>query len=436
VNIRIVVGITLSAAIAIGLPGSIGTRVAWSASAPPTEACTAAMSNAAVEGASVGPQEAAGPGQEPPTVSLGGTIAVRISGLANLQKDCTAPIILYLNNYPIKSLKPFPPSSPPTLAAGGSLGANPPPSPSSSGELYFVLSVTDESRASWIPILGAPCCSARDIKVSVGIEDQYPLRPATGKTLPELKLDIIGNRWFAIWTIIFVVLVGVFFWCARHTNIIRDGNPATAAADASGTYSLSKSQGALWLFVILAAYLLIGMVTGDFSNSINSTALILLGIGAGTVVGSAVIDASKETQDAPKTKSDIVTTKASLTQIDQDMAAIDSQLKAIPSPPNMNDLKQQRDMKESERQQTLSEYRKLTRQSERFLTDILSDANGVSFHRFQMAAWTLVLGLVFIKGVYENLAMPEFNTTLMGLLGLSAGTYLGLKIPEATRPTK
>jgi hypothetical protein len=53
-----------------------------------------------------------------------------------------------------------------------------------------------------------------------------------------------------------------------------------------------------------------------------------------------------------------------------------------------------------------------------------------------MATWTLVLSLVFIKGVYENLAMPEFNTTLMGLLGLSAGTYLGLKIPEASTPKK
>ena len=31
--------------------------------------------------------------------------------------------------------------------------------------------------------------------------------------------------------------------------------------------------------------------------------------------------------------------------------------------------------------------------SEGFFLDILSDANGVSFHRFQMFAWTLVLGL-------------------------------------------
>jgi hypothetical protein len=51
-----------------------------------------------------------------------------------------------------------------------------------------------------------------------------------------------------------------------------------------------------------------------------------------------------------------------------------------------------------------------------------------------IAVWTVVLSIVFIKQVYENLAMPEFNTTLMGLLGLSAGTYLGLKIPEPTSP--
>jgi hypothetical protein len=68
----------------------------------------------------------------------------------------------------------------------------------------------------------------------------------------------------------------------------------------------------------------------------------------------------------------------------------------------------------------------------RLLQHILSDANGISFHRFQLAGWTLVLGIVFIMEVYPTLSMPSFSTTLMGLLGLSAGTYLGLKIPEAT----
>jgi len=47
-----------------------------------------------------------------------------------------------------------------------------------------------------------------------------------------------------------------------------------------------------------------------------------------------------------------------------------------------------------------------------------------------MAAWTAILGLVFIFSVYGNLAMPTFNGTLLALLGISSGTYVGFKIPE------
>jgi hypothetical protein len=81
-----------------------------------------------------------------------------------------------------------------------------------------------------------------------------------------------------------------------------------------------------------------------------------------------------------------------------------------------------------------SQLRKLLNISERIDLDILSDANGVSFHRFQIAAWTLVLGIIFVAQVYRELAMPQFNEMLLGLMGISAGTYLGLKGPEATVP--
>ena len=36
----------------------------------------------------------------------------------------------------------------------------------------------------------------------------------------------------------------------------------------------------------------------------------------------------------------------------------------------------------------------------------------------------------------ETLAMPTFDSSLLALLGISAGTYLGLKIPEDTVPKK
>jgi hypothetical protein len=55
-------------------------------------------------------------------------------------------------------------------------------------------------------------------------------------------------------------------------------------------------------------------------------------------------------------------------------------------------------------------------------------------HRFQLFAWTIILGVVFASAVLHEVAMPVFSATLLGLMGLSAGTYLGLKIPEATVP--
>jgi hypothetical protein len=62
--------------------------------------------------------------------------------------------------------------------------------------------------------------------------------------------------------------------------------------------------------------------------------------------------------------------------------------------------------------------------------DLLTDVNGVSLYRFQMLAWTLVLVVVFLWHVYTQLAMPELDTTLLALMGISNGTYVGFKVPE------
>jgi hypothetical protein len=60
----------------------------------------------------------------------------------------------------------------------------------------------------------------------------------------------------------------------------------------------------------------------------------------------------------------------------------------------------------------------------------MSDQTGISLHRFQMFVWTLVLGVIFIASVYRSLEMPEFSAGLLGLMGISSGTYLGFKVPE------
>lgn len=267
--------------------------------------------------------------------------------------------------------------------------------------LIFFFRQVGATHEFWNVLLGRPDFDPREMRISVGIEGQTPL-PISDKKLDLTVLPIVA---VLFWFVILAGLAGGFFCLARHSTILRDQllDP-NSAPGALGAYSLSKLQGAWWFFIILAMYLLIGIVTGDFSNSINSTALILLGIGAGTVVGSAAIDASKIEQR----KADLTAAKAQRAALAvgaAGIAAADAKVDA------------------------------LNGKSVNFLEDILSDGNGVNFHRFQLAAWTLVLSIIFISQVYADLAMPIFNQTLMGLFGLSAGTYLGLKIPEPTKPT-
>ncbi len=72
-----------------------------------------------------------------------------------------------------------------------------------------------------------------------------------------------------------------------------------------------------------------------------------------------------------------------------------------------------------------------TRPSEKcFFKDIIYDQNGPSLHRLQMASWTVVLTCIFWVSVWEKLAMPEFDSTLLTLMGISSGTYFGFKFQE------
>lgn len=63
-----------------------------------------------------------------------------------------------------------------------------------------------------------------------------------------------------------------------------------------------------------------------------------------------------------------------------------------------------------------------------FLTDLLTDGVAPSFHRYQMVLFTVILAIIFIAKTATNLVMPEFDTTLLGLMGISNGTYLGFKL--------
>jgi hypothetical protein len=63
-----------------------------------------------------------------------------------------------------------------------------------------------------------------------------------------------------------------------------------------------------------------------------------------------------------------------------------------------------------------------------FFSDLLTDGTGPSFHRYQMVLFTVILAVIFVVKVGSSLAMPDFDATLLALMGISNGTYLGFKL--------
>lgn len=66
----------------------------------------------------------------------------------------------------------------------------------------------------------------------------------------------------------------------------------------------------------------------------------------------------------------------------------------------------------------------------RFFRDILSNEKGISLYRFQSALFTVLLMVAFITVVLQTGKMPEFDKTILLLYGISGAVYLGAKMNE------
>jgi hypothetical protein len=228
----------------------------------------------------------------------------------------------------------------------------------------------------------------------------------------------------------------MLIWLVRNTNIIREPGPPPTPGKRR-PYNLGRAQMAFWFFLIYASYITIWLVT-DALDTITPSLLALMGISAGTALGEAMIDSSKETsktnqmQDLQAEKQAV---EQGISQSQTDLSVIDAATATVSDQANRDVLNQQLVNSRTRLGQIEQQIRTLTSQqsatiSSGFLRDVLSDSSGYSFHRFQIFAWTIVLGIIFLSSVYNNLTMPEFSTTLLGLMGLSAGTYIGFKFPE------
>jgi hypothetical protein len=304
------------------------------------------------------------------------------------------------------------------------------------GRVIFHLQITPESKDAWIDLLGEPTKAKRPVSLSTGLETGSAFDTVYGKdnTVP---LTVISPIYGFVSLLVILVTFFLLLWLARKTNIIREPGPPPMSGKRR-PYNLGRAQMAFWFFLIYASYVTIWLIT-DTLDTITASLLALMGISAGTALGEALIDDGKDTARTNQVR-DLTSEKQAL---DQTVTQLQSQLdgiNAIASPTVTDQANRDaitRQLVEGrtrlgniEQQLYALAADRAPMVSQGFLRDILSDGSGYSFHRFQIFAWTIVLGIIFVSSVYNGLTMPEFSPTLLGLMGLSAGTYIGFKFPE------
>jgi hypothetical protein len=201
-------------------------------------------------------------------------------------------------------------------------------------------------------------------------------------------------------TIISIGIIGaLFLLLAKYSNILREevSNPDEfdenskrsqqskkwAIGNRNAPFSLTKVQFGLWTVIISSVYIYLSLFKGDCATAgINKTALVLMGIFAGTAIASSMIDKNEINDNRPRHQN---------------------------------------------------------RPSQGFFVDILSDAGGISLHRFQNFTWTLIAIIIYLYKVFQiqtGCDLPELSDTLLALTGISSATYLVLKTKENNPPAQ
>jgi len=294
------------------------------------------------------------------------------------------------------------------------------------------------SRADWDPVLRTPGISPK-MDLAVGIYDgtrntAHVMAPTVGANMADSQLEFHLRRiaWDG-WTVVgLILLIGAiigFLYLLLRSGIVRDTTCAVRE-DGLPPLSLGRCQMAFWFFLVICAFYFLWLITGrGDTDTVNSTILILIGISAGTGLGAAIVSKNEAgTKEAAALAAPaqptivypdaIKAAQAALAQakLDKDAAKIQTQTSEVAR------LKRE-----------LKRWRAL--HGSQLLLDLLSEEDAsagqgrvITFHRFQIVGWTLILGVVFVSEVLSKLAMPVFDATLLTLMGISSGTYLGFKV--------
>lgn len=233
----------------------------------------------------------------------------------------------------------------------------------------------------------------KDSVLARAISESFSKSLEEAKKHPE-KLYQYGFNDHKIISVVAFILLLLFLWYSisyfANTALCRDASydkTCTLKPVEKRPYSYSRVQLFWWTLIILFCYILFFALYGVLLP-LNSTVILLLGSGVAVYIFGRSMD---------------------------------------------KDQIKKNNEQEPTRHQDLHD-------SQGFLTDILSDENGISIHRLQAVAFNIVYGLGFLSTFFSALSdaankkyaypLIEFEPWQLSLLGVSAIGYLGLKSSE------
>jgi hypothetical protein len=249
-------------------------------------------------------------------------------------------------------------------------------------EVAFDLSSLEkDDQANWLALVGSP--PALGIKpVEIGIATADADLPEADGQRVIVSLRVFSATQALLVFFAILLLAGLVWRYGPKTAMLRDPPAADTPEVHQRPYSLARCQMAFWLVVLTVSFVVIVGITGQYNGIVTQSSLTLLGISSLTAFGAESIDvaksAKKRANAAPGT---------------------------APPAPNAP-------------------------VHTTFLQDLLTDDSGFALHRVQILVWTLVLGAVSLWSVYRALTLPDFDSNLLVMMGISSGLYLGFKWPE------
>jgi hypothetical protein len=346
----------------------------------------------------------------PTTIRLSGRLCVAVAGVAKTNDQTLVEISLFLNGHRV----PVQPADGANAPAFAKATAKAMPDPQVlTYEFGRTDSATSESGKFWRDLLaGRTRRGLMQLSAGVSRSAAAPDEPA----IRQLQVRVYRVEILAVGAIAMALLLAAFTVFAANSTVLRDSpltvagttnmTDATAAAAAAksasdansndaalkqqaavaaanltwlqdnpnqpvGTFSLGRTQMALWLGLVTAGFIFLWLTLGFYLNVITASILVLLGLNGATGLAAVAID-----QPA--------TAAGTSTQ----------------------------------------------RQSKSFLSDLISDGSGPKLHRIQVVIWTLILAVIFFWNTVWNFVFVDFDTNLLLLMGIANAMYLGFKPSE------